>query len=255
MSRRRYWLEPILAVAALLGLWEAACRFLHLPTYLLPPPSAIGHEVVVGFPVLMRSAGVTLARALIALLLSGLVSSALALAVAASPRLEAMVRPLATTVQVTPIVAIAPLIVIWAGLAHAERAVIALAAAVAFYPIYSGMLTGLKSFDRDLERLFDLYGARRWQKLLRLQLPSALPYLIEGVRVGAGLSVIGAVMAEFVAGSGQSEGLAWRLLEASYRLQTAKVFAALAVMAIMGGLLHACMLFSEQKILAWWRGR
>lgn len=255
MSPRRYWLEPALGMLVLLVAWECACRLLRLPPYLLPPPSAIGHEILAGFPVLMRSAGVTLGRALIALVLSGLISTALALAVAASPRLEAMVRPLATTVQVTPIVAIAPLIVIWAGLAHAERAVVALAAAVAFYPIYSGMLTGLKSFDRDLERLFDLYGASRWQKLARLQLPSALPYLIEGVRVGAGLAVIGAVMAEFVAGSGQSEGLAWRLLEASYRLQTAKVFAALAIMAIMGGCLHTFMLLLEQKILTWWRGR
>ena len=113
MRPRRYWLEPVLGIVVLLAAWEGACRLLHLPPYLLPPPSAIGHEIVAGFPVLMGSAGVTLARALVALILSGLISTALALAVAASPRLEAMVRPLATTVQVTPIVAIAPLIVIW----------------------------------------------------------------------------------------------------------------------------------------------
>jgi len=159
------------------------------------------------------------------------------------------------TLQVTPVIAIAPLVTIWAGLDHPERAVIGLAVVVAFFPIFSGALTGLKSVDPDLERLFDLYGATRWQKLARLRLPTAVPFLLEGHKVAAGLAVVGAVVAEFGAGSGGSQGLAWRILEASNRLQTAKAFAALFVLAVMGAGLYAVLRIAERRALAWWRGR
>ena len=126
---------------------------------------------------------------------------------------------------------------------------------VAFFPIFSGALTGLKSTDPDLERLFDLYGATRWQKLRRLRIPSATPFVLEGHKVAGGLAVIGAVVAEFVAGSGGSQGLAWRILESSNRLQTAKTFAAVIVLSMMGALLHAVLQASEQAILRRFRGR
>jgi NitT/TauT family transport system permease protein len=157
--------------------------------------------------------------------------------------------------QVTPVVAIAPLVLIWAGLDHAGRAIIGLAAVVAFFPIFSGAVTGLKAADPDLERLFDLYGASRLQRLIRLRLPSAVPYLLEGHKVAAGLAVIGAVVAEFVAGSGGAQGLAWRILEAGNRLQTAKMFAALVVLGLLGAVLHAALEAVEKVGLRWWRGR
>jgi NitT/TauT family transport system permease protein len=116
-------------------------------------------------------------------------------------------------------------------------------------------LTGLKSTDPDLERLFDLYGATPWQKLQRLRIPSATPFVLEGHKVAGGLAVIGAVVAEFVAGSGGSQGLAWRILESSNRLQTAKTFAAVIVLSLMGALLHAVLQASEQAILRRFRGR
>ena len=120
---------------------------------------------------------------------------------------------------------------------------------------FSGALTGLKAADPDLERLFDLYGAGRLQKLTRLRLPSAVPFLLEGHKVAAGLAVIGAVVAEFVAGSGGAQGLAWRILEAGNRLQTAKMFAALAVLGLMGAVLHGLFQLAERWALARWRGR
>ena len=169
--------------------------------------------------------------------------------------LEDAVRPIAVTLQVTPLVAIAPLVTIWAGIDHPERAVIGLAAVVAFFPIFSGALTGLKAVDPDLARLFDLYGATPWQRLTRLRLPSAVPALLEGHKVAAGLAVIGAVVAEFVAGSGGAQGLAWRILEAYNRLQTAKVFAALFALAVLGVALHAAMERIERRLLDSWRGR
>ncbi|CAN5535611.1 ABC transporter permease [soil metagenome] len=248
-------LAPLAFITLLLIAWELACRFLDVPVYLLPAPSAIGLAVAQGWPLLLASAWGTLSTALIGLALASLTACGLALLVSLHPVLEDAVRPVAVTLQVTPLVAIGPLMTIWAGIDHPQRAVTTLAAVAAFFPIFSGALTGLKAVDPDLARLFDLYGAGRLQRLRRLRLPSAVPALLEGHKVAVGLAVVGAVVAEFVAGSGGVQGLAWRILEASNRLQTARVFAALAVLAALGVALNALMALVERHLLAWWRGR
>jgi len=248
-------IAPLALVAVLLAGWELACRALEVPAYFLPTPSAIGQALAGDWPALLASAWATLRMALMALVAASLIAQAVALAVALSPIVERAVRPLAVVLQVTPVVAIAPLVLIWAGIDHPTRAIVALAAVVAFFPIFSGAVTGLKAADPDLERLFDLYGAGRVQRLARLRLPSAVPYLLEGHKVAAGLAVIGAVVAEFVAGSGGAQGLAWRILEAGNRLQTARMFAALVVLGVLGAVLHAALEAAERAGLKWWRGR
>ncbi len=255
MNRALTLAAPVVLLALLLAAWEAACRLLHTPLYFLPPPSAILAAMADNGPLLLTSAWNTLAMALWALGLASLVACSLALVLALSPLLETAVRPIAVVLQVTPIVAIAPIVNIWAGLDHPQRAVIGLAALVAFFPIFSGALTGLKAADPDLERLFDLYGATPRQRLWRLRLPSALPFLLEGHKVAAGLAVIGAVVAEFVSGSGGAQGLAWRLLEAGNRLQTAKMFAALVILGLMGVGANAGFQGLQTLILRRWRGR
>ncbi|TAJ60154.1 ABC transporter permease subunit [Brevundimonas sp.] len=234
-------LPPALLVVLILAGWELACRALHVPPWFLPPPSAVAAALVARAPLLAASAAATFWMALQALAVAALLGGGLALAVSLSRPAERAVRPLAVALQVTPVVAIAPLVMIWAGLDHADRAVVALAATVAFFPLFSGVLTGLRSADPDLERLFDLYGASPVQRLIRLRLPSALPFMLEGLRVAAGLAVIGAVVAEFVSGSGATQGLAWRLLEAGNRLRTADMLAALAWLMIMGLVLNAAV--------------
>jgi NitT/TauT family transport system permease protein len=255
MSRLAQAFAPILLIALLLAGWEIACRTLAVPSYFLPTPSAIAAALATDWAGLLQSAWNTLSMALLALIAASLIAQAVALLVGLSPILERAVAPLAVVLQVTPVVAIAPLVLIWAGLDHAERAIVGLAAVVAFFPIFSGAVTGLKAADPDLERLFDLYGASRLQRLTRLRLPSAVPYLLEGHKVAAGLAVIGAVVAEFVAGSGGAQGLAWRILEAGNRLQTAKMFAALVVLGVLGAVLHAVLEAAEKAGLRWWRGR
>jgi NitT/TauT family transport system permease protein len=239
----RIWraLPPLLLIAVLLAVWEACCRLLAVPTYFLPPPSAVAIALVERAPVLAGSALQTFWMAIQALIVATVLGGGLAIGVSLSDAAERAVRPLAIALQVTPIVAIAPLVLIWAGLDNAEQAVVALAAAVAFFPVFSGVLTGLKSADPDLERLFDLYRANRVQRLVRLRLPTALPFALEGLRVAAGLAVIGAVVAEFVSGSGAAQGLAWRLLEAGNRLRTAELLAALVWLAALGLLLNAAV--------------
>ena len=131
---------------------------------------------------------------------------------------------------------------------------ISLACVAAFFPIYSGVLAGLGSADPALERLFDLYGASAWQKLFRLRVPSAVPQALEGLKVGLGLALVGAVIGEISASAGGQEGLAWRILEAAHRLETARSFAALAALAMIAGVLHLVFRVLERRALAWWRG-
>jgi NitT/TauT family transport system permease protein len=243
-------LPPLLVTALLLAVWEVVCRGLDVPAYFLPPPSAVAVALVDRAPILAASAAATFWMALQALVVAGLLGGGLALAVSMNRSAEQAVRPLAVALQVTPVVAIAPLVLIWAGLDHADRAVVALAAAVAFFPLFSGVLTGLKSADPDLERLFDLYGASPLQRLIRLRLPAALPFVLEGLRVAAGLAVIGAVVAEFVSGSGATQGLAWRLLESGNRLRTADMLAALVCLMAMGLALNALVGALERRARA-----
>lgn len=255
MNRLAAILTPVVFIALLLAIWEIACRRLGIPPYRLPAPSAVWAALLTNLPLLLGSAWQTLQTALVALVIASVTAMGLALLGGASPTIERALKPLAVAAQVTPVIAIAPLLQIWAGLEHPERAVVALAVIVAFFPIYSGAVAGLKSADADLERLFDIYGARRGQKLLRLRAPSAVPFLLEGHKVAAGLALIGAVVAEFAAGSGGVQGLAWRMVEAGNHLQTDKVFAGLLVMSLMGAGLYAAFELLQRRVLAWWKGR
>ncbi len=248
-------LAPALLIVVLLLIWEAACRVMNVPLYFLPPPSAIFAALAANASLLAVSAMRTLLMALEALAVASLCATVVSLGISFSRALERAVRPIAVGLQVTPVVAIAPLVVIWAGVDHPGRAIVALAAVVAFFPIFSGVTSGLAAADPDLERLFKLYEASRWDTLVRLRLPSALPFILEGHKVAAGLAIIGAVVAEFVAGSGGAQGLAWRILEAGNRLKTAEMFAAILVLAVMASALHFVFQAMERRALSWWRGR
>jgi NitT/TauT family transport system permease protein len=255
MSRLVQAVAPALLIAMLLAAWEIACRALHVPVYFLAPPSAVAQSLVQDGPSLLKAAWYTLSNALIALAIASLIANSLALAVALSGVLERTVQPIVVLLQVTPVIAIAPLVNIWAGVDHPGRAVVALAVVVAFFPIYSGALTGLKAVDPDLMRLFDLYGASRLQRLARLRLPSAVPFALQGHKVAAGLAIVGAVVAEFVAGSGKVQGLAWRIMDANFKLETAKMIAAVFLLGVMGAGLYALLQAAETAALRWWRGR
>ncbi len=245
---------PALLLAALLAGWQGACVVWAVPAYLLPSPIEVAEALAQDAPDLLTSAAATLGMSLLALVAAAAFAWPLALLTGLSRRAERAVKPLAVTLQVTPVVAIAPLVTIWAGLDHAGRAIVALAAVVAFFPLFSGLSTGLRSADPDLERLFDLYGATRLQRLARLQIPAAAPYALEGVKVSVGLAIIGAVVAEFVAGSGEAQGLAWRVLEAEHQLKTAEMFAALGVLGTMAAGLHGLAELAERRLLRAWRG-
>jgi NitT/TauT family transport system permease protein len=247
-------LAPTLFLALLLGLWEGLCRALAVPVYFLPTPSDITLALAQNAPLLFISAWRTLQTALSAFVIVSCLASIAALAAAASALVEDSFRPIAMILQVTPIVALAPLFQIWAGIDHPAAAVISLACVAAFFPIYSGALAGLRSADPALERLFDLYGASSWQKLMRLRVPSAVPQALEGLKVGLGLALVGSVVGEMLAGAGGAEGLAWRISEAAHRMETARSFAALVALILIAGLVNIVFRVLERRALAWWRG-
>ena len=235
----------------LLALWEGLTRGLEVPPYVLPGPSAILAALVEDRVLLASSLLVTLNIALLALLLAVSLGGLLAVAFAQSRLVERALFPYAVILQVTPIVAIAPLILIWVD--SVTVALLICAWIVAFFPILSNTVLGLNSADRNLLDLFRLYGATRWQTLLLLRLPAALPYFLAGLRIAGGLALIGAVVAEFVAGAGGTgSGLAFRILEAGYQLKVPRMFAALALISASGIAIFAALGAVQHVLLRRW---
>ncbi|MBX9907263.1 MAG: ABC transporter permease [Beijerinckiaceae bacterium] len=216
-----------------LGLWEFAVWWNAIPQYILPGPILIGQTLIADWGTLSSSLWITLKITFMALAAAVIVGVTLAVLFTQSKWLEMSLLPYAVILQVTPIVAIAPLIIIWAG--DINLSLLICAWIVAFFPILSNTILGLNSADHNLINLFQLYGATRWQTMRYLKLPAALPYFLAGLKISGGLALIGAVVAEFVAGTGGSaSGLAYRILEAGYQLKIPRVFAALIMISLSG---------------------
>ena len=227
-------LAPLVIGIVALALWEWIVWYRAIPAYILPGPLLIAETLVTDWQTLSGSLLVTLRLTLAALTAAVIVGVALAILFTQSKWLELSLFPYAVVLQVTPVVAIAPLIIIWTD-NNVVLSLLICAWIVAFFPILSNTILGLNSADHNLRNLFELYRATRWQTLLHLRLPAALPYFLGGLRISAGLSLIGAVVAEFVAGTGGSaSGLAYRILEASYQLKIARMFAALIMISLSG---------------------
>ena len=247
----RWAAAPGLVGALGLGVWEGAVRVLGVPSYVLPGPVAIAAALREDWALLWPSTLVTLRVALLALLVAVASGGLLAVLFAQSRALERALFPWAVVLQVTPIVAIAPLILIWVE--DVTAALLVCASIVAFFPVLSNTALGLRSADRNLVELFRLYGATRGQTLALLLLPSALPFFLAGLRVAGGLALIGAVVAEFVAGAGGTgSGLAFRILEAGYQLRIPRMFAALALISALGIAVFAALGLAQHLLLRRW---
>ncbi len=247
-------LLPIALFAGLIGFWEWAVAHWQVPPFILPSPGAILTVFETDGASLLGSAWTTLGTTLAAFVLAVISGMALAALFASSRLAEAALSPYAVILQVTPVVAIAPLIIVWVGLDNAWLAVLILAWIVAFFPVLASATAGLKAVDPNLRDLFRLYRAGFGQTFLRLMIPSSLPYLLAGIKTAGGLALVGAVVAEFAAASGNTDGLAWRILEAGNRLQIAKMFAALLLLALMGIALYAILSILEWLLLHRWHG-
>ncbi|WP_424814568.1 ABC transporter permease [Roseococcus sp. YIM B11640] len=244
-------LAPLVVGLLVLGGWEWGVRHYEIAPYLLPGPLLIARTIWTDWATLAPSLWVTMRITFMALGLAAGLGLLLAILFAQSRVIEMSLFPYAVVLQVTPIVAIAPLIIIWAD--NLTVALLICAWIVAFFPILSNTTQGLRSVDPNLRDLFRLYGASRWQVLRRLQLPSALPFFLAGLRISGGLSLIGAIVAEFVAGTGgASSGLASRILEAGYQLQIPRMFAALVLVSVFGILIFGALTLLQHLLLRRW---
>ena len=236
---------PAIMLGLTLLLWEVYVRVNAVPPYILPAPSLVAQTLVKDWGTLYPALLVTLRITFSALVLALIGGTLLAVLLVQSKWVELALYPYAVILQVTPIVAIAPLILVYVS--STQAAIMICAFLVAFFPILSNMVQGLKSVDHNLLNLYDLYGASRWQQLRMLKLPAALPYFMTGLKIGGGLSLIAAVVAEFAAGSaGAGSGLAFRLLEAQYRLNIPRLFAALVLLSATG-----VATFALTSVVAW----
>jgi NitT/TauT family transport system permease protein len=233
-------MAPFVFGLVALGLWQGAVWVMKIPPYVLPGPIAIVAAYMGDYDVLNPALLSTLTVTLTALVAATTIGVALAVAMAASSLVRAAIQPWAVILQVTPVVAIAPLIIIWVNQPFA--ALVVCATIIAFFPILSNTAAGLAATPPELLDLFRLNGATRAQTLFLLRLPSALPYFLTGLRISGTLALVGAVVAEFVAGSGGfASGLAYRIIEASYRLEIPRMFAALVLLAITGIVIYAAL--------------
>jgi len=245
------WVLPLLVVIVTILVWDRIVTVNELPHYILPGPGLVVEALFEDWEMLSDSLLVTLRITLGALAIAVIGGVGLAVLFTQSRWVEMSFFPYAVILQVTPVVSIAPLIFIYVE--NRMAGLLICAWIVAFFPILSNTTLGLNSADHNLRDLFKVYGATRWQKLRFLQLPSALPYFLGGLRIAGGLSLIGAVVAEYVAGTGgNASGLAFRILEASYRLNIPRMFAALLLIALTGVIIFAILSLVSHLLLRKW---
>jgi NitT/TauT family transport system permease protein len=243
-------LLPIVVLAAGVVAWDLVVRINNIPPYVLPGPGAVFKTLIDDWTILSQSLLTTLWTTLEGFIAAAVGGIALALLFNQSKWLEYSLLPYAIILQVTPVIAIAPLLLIYLP---QQTAVIVCAWIVAFFPVLSNTTLGLNSVDRNLAGLFQLYGASRAQTLRYLKLPAALPYILGGLRIAGGLSLIGAVVAEIAAGSaGAGSGLAYRIAESSYRLNIPRMFAALLLLSAAGIVIYMLLALVSHLVLRRW---
>ncbi|TPI57812.1 ABC transporter permease [Mesorhizobium sp. B3-1-7] len=251
LERTGRWMLPLAIMVLAIVLWDRICVWNEIPQYILPRPGVVLQTLHNDAGLLFSSLLVTLRITFLSLALAVIGGVGLAVLFAQSKWVEMSFFPFAIVLQVTPIVAIFPLINIYVN--NQTVKLLLCAWIVAFFPILSNTTLGLNSVDRNLRDLFKLNGATRWQQLRYLRLPAAMPYFLGGLKIAGGLSLIGAVVAEFVAGAqGQSSGLASRIIEAGYRLNAPRLFAALILISLTGILIFLVLSLVSHLILRRW---
>jgi len=242
---------PLMVGLVLLGIWQGLVTGLQLPPYLVPSPTLVMQTLVTDWSALGMALWVTVKITLLAFALATLTGVLISFLFVQSKLIETALFPYAVLLQVTPIVAVAPLIIIWVK--DPTLAMVICATLVALFPIISNTTLGLRSIDPDLQSYFKLQRASRLQVLWRLRIPSALPYFFGGLRISSGLSLIGAVVAEFVAGTGGTgAGLAYQILQAGFQLNIARMFAALLLISLTGVALFVLMAWLSRLALGGW---
>ena len=242
---------PALVAVVLIAVWQGLVIGMELPPYLVPSPFLMIKTLFTDWATLGSALLVTLQITVLAFVVATVAGVLISFLFVQNKQIETALFPYAVLLQVTPIVAVAPLIIIWVK--NPTASMVICASLVALFPIISNTTLGLRSVDPDLQSYFRMNRATRWQTLVRLRIPSALPYFFGGLRISSGLALIGAVVAEFVAGTGGSgAGLAYPILQAGFRLNIPRMFAALLLISLAGVALFAAMAWLTRRALGSW---
>ena len=239
-------LPPFLLGLALLLIWESACRLFSVPQYLLPTPFQIARAVLIELPSLLSNAGTTLLEALAGFVIANTLAILLSICMVYVRNLDKAFLPFAITLKTTPIVAMAPLLLLWLGTGMAPK--IASAALICFFPAMVNSLKGFSALSEGEEDLFRVYGASRTQLLFKLRFQRAAPYIFAALKVSSSLAIVGAIVGEFV---GANRGIGYLILVSSYHLETVRMFAALVMSALAGIILYVVISYLDRKLVFW----
>lgn len=244
-------MAPVVVGILILAFWEWSCDHFEIPEYLFPSPSAIAGALADGWPVLLHGLWKTLTVTMLAFGASVILGTLIAFLFVQSRLIELSLMPYAVLLQVTPIVAVAPLIIILVK--DTQISLTICATVIAIFPIISNTTIGLRSVDPGLQSYFRMNKAGKMATLMRLRIPSALPFFLAGLRISSGLALVGAVVAEFVAGTGgNSAGLAYEILQSSFQLDIPRMFAALLLITVTGVIMFGLMVWLQQLLLGSW---
>lgn len=237
---------PILFFVGILVVWEILVLLLNVPEYLLPRPTKIISEIITNFGSLLGHTGITMFEAIVGYIIANIIGFIVAVIFVHSKTIEKGFYPYAIALKTTPIIAMAPLLVLWFGTGIASK--IVAAAVICFFPILVNTVKGLRSISDDALDLFKSYSASKWQIFTKLRLPNSLPYIFSALKISTGLAVVGAIVGEFV---GASKGIGYVILVSSYHLETTRMFAAIIMSALAGILFFGLISILERKYIFW----
>lgn len=241
------WLIPVLIISGLVLVWEVCVRTMSIPAWQLPPPSSIFLELILSIELLLEHAVVTLLEIVIGFAISLLIGLVLSAGIAYSLLLQRSIYPIVISSQTVPIIAIAPLLLIWVGYGLAPKVIIV--AIICFYPIVVNTVDGLKAIDPDMVNMLRALGATKFQVFRKLQIPTALPFIFSGIKISISVSVIAAVIGEWV---GASAGLGYLIIYSQPLFLTSRVFAAILILAVMGVSLFVLAVVAERLSMPWY---
>ena len=247
IKRFATWILPMGILLSLVILWEVWVRAVNVPSWQLPTPSAILNELIASKGLLWRHTLVTLQEIVVGFSVALITGLTLAAGIAYSRILERSVYPIIIASQTIPVIAIAPLLLIWVGYGLTPKVIIV--ALICFYPISVNTVDGLKSIDPDMVNMFRTLGASRFQVFTKLQIPNSLPFMFSGIKIGISVSVIAAVIGEWVGGS---EGLGYLITYSQPLFLTARVFAAIFLLSLMGIILFVLGVWIEHLTMPWY---
>ncbi len=245
------YLGPVVAFVIFISLWQAIPTILEIKSFILPKPTDVVAAAIKDWHLLWPAMQITIVEAVIGFSLSAVIGIGVSILLASSRIIEISLYPYAVILQTIPVIAIAPIVVIWFG--SGFNSIVIISFLIGFFPIVSNTLMGLNSVDKNMVDLFQLYNASKWQTMWKLRIPAAMPYIMSGLKVSCTLSIIGAITGEYIAGIGGGKGgLGYAITVAAVQLKTPYLFACAIAGALFGIVFYLIVSFISRLVLSSW---